>query len=294
MSTDFITPVCRIVQTRGSLVDSHDKTDDAGNVKLKADGSPIKENWFNLAIPKQIPNNPNHAAELQTFLNVIFGLARQNWPQAFDPNGKCINPSLALKIHDADVEYDNKGVLWGTKEGCAGCWVLKVSTSIPDMLTVVDIKGNVLHDQTSVKCGDWVKLFGNISVNPGGAGRKSGLYVNPRFVYFVASGEPIVSGPSASEIASAMVGHVDASMLPPGAAVVPTTAPVAAAPAPAPVAVAPAPAPVAPPAPAPAPAANPQIIMTPKANGATLDQFLALSWTIEALIAEGYAEKSPF
>ena len=212
--------------------------------------------------------------------------------------GVADHPSFAWKIIDGDSPTATTA---GTtppnqREGYPGHWVLWFSGSTPP--TIYNANGTqVIAEKGVVKPGYYVQVFGNAKENGNKPGnpeqKKPGIYLNHTYVAFVAKGEEITSKP---DVAAAGFGQ-NTGVMPAGAIAV-NAAPASAlpsggfAPAPGPVAVAPHPGILPGPAGVPADPAprEPQLVMTAKANGYTLDQFLANpAWTRENLVAEGYA-----
>ena len=301
MSTQFISPVARVVQGSMSL---QPKKDDKGQPVLdKETGQPVQECFMAIAVRKDDPN-------LAAFYQLFNAQARSSFPHLFDANGNCTHPRFAWKIQDGDG-VDKNGQSVANKPGFAGHYIFKMATRYAPRCFhhgKYDPSQQIQNPDDVIKRGYYVRVSGSIDGNGVGANAGAavpGLYVSPNLVELVAFGEEIVSGPDASAVFG---GAAITTPLPPGASAAPViNAPAqnglappplpgaAPAPAPAPVAApAPAPAPVAaPPMPGagllpPPPAAGPQYQMQPSAQGATREALLANGWTDDQLIAAGH------
>ena len=283
--TDILTPVGRIVQ--GDLFNGSDKGYQGKQLTDK-NNNPRMEWYVGLAIPKTAPE----WAELWAKINATAA--------AGFPGGQAQRPDFSWKVVDGDAP-EHAG-----KEGLAGHWLLRMSSGFaPKVYTPGG--ANLIVDPNAVKRGDYVRVYGSVAAN--GDLQKPGVYINVNLVEFVGHGEPIVSGPSGTEI----FGGTPAGALPAGASATPVApatplaqgpgAPAAAAPmvgGPAttfpnpPAAAAPAPGgPAVAPAPdflgtAPAaPAAPTGPVMLPAANGVTYEAYVAAGWSDEQLRAAG-------
>lgn len=294
-SNQFLTPVGRLVQ--GDPMDPQTKDQQGNPLTIKTGpniGQPTQRFFIALAFPK---NDPGFAALRAQMVQV----ARTAWPQWFDAAGNCTHPKFSWKIMDGDGVDDN-GKPNNTKEGFAGHWIVKFSSSFPPkcFYTGRYSPQDQIQDKMAIRRGYYVRVGGTVESNANP--QKPGLYVNLNMVELVALGKEIVSGPDAA----AVFGAAPAPVLPAGAIALPgqvaqvtvsrgelvavgpafTAPPPAAATTPAPLPVAPAPAFTAP----PPVAAAPVYQMTAKANGATRDQFIASGqgWTDELLRQHGY------
>jgi len=313
-SNQFLTPVGRLVQ--GDPMDPQTKDQQGNPLTIKTGpniGQPTQRFFIALAFPK---NDPGFAALRAQMVQV----ARTAWPQWFDAAGNCTHPKFSWKIMDGDGVDDN-GKPNNTKEGFAGHWVVKFSSSFPPkcFYTGRYSPQDQIQDKMAIRRGYYVRVGGTVESNANP--QKPGLYVNLNMVELVALGKEIVSGPDAA----AVFGAAPAPVLPAGAIALPGQQPPFASPqaagqvpgfagaaagmpqnmtgnagsaamlsaavpgvvsAPAPLPVAPAPAFTAP----PTVAAAPVYQMTAKANGATRDQFIASGqgWTDELLRQHGY------
>lgn len=181
--------------------------------------------------------------------------------------------AYAWKIYDGDAPENIQ------KDGWAGHWVLKCSTTLP--IKCWDAKNNQLAPET-VKLGYYVSLRLSVVIN-GNDDHTAGLFINPDHLRLEGYGPIIVPGPSGEQVfgglgpvqlpQGASLTPVGASNVPMPGGMVPPAAPAYAPPA-APVSLAPRhdggmtwapPAPPAPPIPAP-PAPLPAQPMIPSAE----------------------------
>lgn len=298
---DGVSPIGRIVQGgfEGRTTDADDKP-----LVYKSGpkaGQPRTNYFLALACTKG-------TEEINTVIRLLHKLAAESFPHLFnDPNANA-NPLLAatyqylvqlglvvpktkdfsFKIIDGDG-VDANGELNANKDGFAGCWVLRFSSSSP-------FKGYWYPDHMTMPLEDpgarilrgfFARVTFNASKNDG---QTPGVYVNPEHVIGVGYGKVIQGG---RDIATAVkgidmmagMGNVagmsttpmdgysppvagsSPAAPPPGSPAHTTTMPGAPAPAPvvaapAPVVAAPAPAPVVPvvAAPAPPPAPDPAFV----------------------------------
>lgn len=278
MKVDFLTPVGRLVQ--GSPFEAQ-TTNMQGQPLTTMSGQPTQRYFIAVAFPK---NDPAFAALHQKLKEV----ARASFPHLFDAAGNCSHPRFSWKVVDGDGVDDN-GKPNANKEGFAGHWVVKFSSSFaPRCFNAGHYQPHeVLQDPNSIPRGYFVRVAGTIEGN--GNAQKPGLYVNLGMVELAAVGPVIVSGPDAATVfgGAPAAGFTPA---PTPAAAVPVASPtpafappVAASPAmtaPSSVPVVPAPAFLAPPPAVP--------VMLPAAGGATYEQFRAQGWTDEQMRAHGY------
>ena len=270
--TNFTTPVGRFVT--GSITKPQ-TTDFDGNplvFKTGADAGKPRNNYFiGIAIPKGAETHWNQTpwgAQIWKFGHEAF------------PQGQADLPGFSWKIEDGDnaVPNPDAGMKRNCdKEGWAGSWVLKFSSSFQS--STYNSDGSAKVDPDSIKPGYFIQINGDIQSN--GKQSKSGIYLNHKMIALAAYGAEIVYGPDAAEAG------FGASPLPAGASAVPVASfapPAAAAAAPAPAAPPPPPAPAflqVPPPAAPAP------VILPPANGATYEQMIAAGWTDATLVQMG-------
>ena len=289
MSTQFITPVGRLVQGSMSL---QPKKDDKGQPVLDDKGQPVHECFLAIAVRKDDPG-------LAAFYGQFTAQARASFPHLFDAQGNCTHPRFAWKIQDGDGT-DKNGQSVANKPGFAGHWIFKMATRYAPRCFhhgKYDPSQQIQNPDDVIKRGYYIRVSGSIDGNGVGANAGAavpGLYVSPNLVELVAFGEEIVSGPDASAVFG---GNAITSPLPAGASSVPKIAAAAPpsnlAPPPA-LPAAPAAMPAAPglpaaPAAMPAPpAAGPVFQMQPSAQGASREALLANGWTDDQLIAAGH------
>jgi hypothetical protein len=276
-------------------------TNMAGAPLVDQKGQPKVQYFFAVAFPKNalagtLIAQTGERIALPSILEKCQELAAAAWPA-----GAFRSPTFAWKILDGDQPSADGG----TREGFAGCWVFRFSSGYP--IHVVDENLQVITDPAALRRGYFVRVLFQYAGN--GQSMKPGMYCNAYMVQRVAFGPEIVSGPSAADAFSAPVGSLPAgaSTMPPappaspGVPSGPSAAPASgfppgpaltAPPAAAPAVLAPAPdfLQPSPPAPPEAPAAPQQaVMMTAKAAGAPMEAFLAKGWTLDTLIAQGYA-----
>lgn len=270
--TNFTTPVGRFVT--GSITKPQ-TTDFDGNplvFKTGADAGKPRNNYFiGIAIPKGAETHWNQTP---------WGALIWKFGHEAFPHGQADLPGFSWKIEDGDnaVPNPDAGMKRNCdKEGWAGSWVLKFSSSFQS--STYNSNGSAKIEPDSIKPGYFIQINGDMQSN--GKQSKSGIYLNHKMIALSAYGAEIVYGPDAADAG------FGASPLPAGASAVPVASfapPAAAAAAPAPAAP--------PPPPAPAflqvpPPAAPAHVMLPPANGATYEQMIAAGWTDATLVQMG-------
>lgn len=308
MKTDFLTPVGRLVQ--GDPFEAQTKNMQGQPLMTKS-GQPTQKYFIAVAYQKTDPLFPEFYAKLQQ-------VARADFPALFDAAGNCTHPRFSWKVVDGDGRDDN-GKSNALKEGFAGCWVVKFSSSFAPRCFHAGhyAPHEQIQDPKAIQRGYYVRVSGTVEGN--GDTLKPGLYVNLGMLELSLARPDLIitSGPDASAVfggaPAALPAGVPAApaglpqapqmpgFTPPGlpAAAAPGLPQMPASPAgiaPAPMSpsnpVAPNPAflagpPVAAPAPtAPPPPAAPQ--MTAAAGGFTYEQYRALGWTEEQMRALGW------
>ena len=267
---EFLTPVGRLVQ--GDCFEAQTK-DQAGNpltIKTGANaGQPTQKYFIAVAFKKTDPG-------IQALKANFEQVARTAFPALFPvPGGPCANPNFAWKIVDGDG-LDTNGKPNSSKEGFAGCWVFRFSSSYAPKCYAAGkyAPHEQLTDPKSIPRGHFVRVAGTVSDNI--PSNKPGLYVNLNMIEWASIGDVIVSGPDASLIFGG--------------------SPLAAA-------VAPPPAAIAPPAPAPAPPASVAVaphpgiltggpVMLPAAGGVTYAAYISAGWKDADLVAAGFMAPS--
>lgn len=301
LQVSITTPVGRIVQ--GS-VSTAQTTDMEGKALVdKKTGAPKSRYYFGLAIPK----TPGKHWGAEGWGQPIWNAGHGGFPQ-----GQATRPDFAWKITDGDSDIPNKqGRKPKEQAGFAGHWILRLSSEYPPKC--YNSTGTSPMDPVAIKTGYYVQVALTCAPNDD-ANRNPGVYLNPSLVSFQAYGEEIMFGPDPTAVgfgqnvalpagaSTTPIGNMTATGTPPPPAAPPAPAPATqAAPpppaAPAPVAVqphptiVPAPSTTPPPPPPAAPAAPAarQLQMTPKAQGATPEQYRAAGWTDDQMVAQGVA-----
>jgi hypothetical protein len=192
----FNLPLSRIVS--GSPTFKQEK-DMQGNLKK------VPNWWMMVATPKDPHNNQG---PVNVALGTIMGCAAAGY-QAYPDISARLRNGLAggfkWKIEDGDSP-ENVG-----KEGCAGCWLFKFSTTFGAM-QCCDANGTPI-DPALVKTGYYVEMNCSVDIN-GNKDHTAGVYLNPVWVRLVATATEIRSGVSPQEAFRTPA----PSLLPPGAA----------------------------------------------------------------------------
>jgi hypothetical protein len=212
----------RIVWVGGSLFEGKQKKNFQTNQpEFNADGTPVVEYGFGLAIPKLDPATNQNTQQYTTAYQTLYNEAMTLFNGATQlPNG------FPLKIKDGDVDVDRNGNPLANKEGYKNHIVIACTTRIPPKFYVWQNGENVLTNQ-GIKCGDYVNVQLNVKAHPAKGQGKAGLYVNPVFVQLVAAGKAIINAPSGDEVfgntAPSYAGQmeVDTGVQAPGAAALP-------------------------------------------------------------------------
>ncbi len=295
-ATDFLTPVGRLVQ--GDCFDPQTKKMD-GTPIVDKQGQPSQRYFVGVAFKKT-------DAAFNTLRAQFDAIARASFPHLFPtPGGPCINPNFSMKIVDGDG-FDQNGKPNASKEGFAGHWIMRCSSSYPPKCFAAGKYQP--HEQLHVAAGvnpiprgHYVRVSGSVNDNNSGntVNAKPGLYVNCNMIEWAAVGDLIISGPDASTVfgggAPAAGGHVmlngqnyaalqaagwsDAQMIQHGHMQAPA--------APAPLA----PAGSAPPPPPPVPAAPAPVagkVMLPAAGATTYAQYIQAGWNDAMLVQNGF------
>jgi len=191
----------RIVWVVGDLFKGQKRTEYGSKVlKLNAQGEPMVEYGFGLAVPK---------GAVQEVWNKMHQEAYSLYPTGQIP------PSFAMKYKDGDTSIDDKGVSYSQREGYAGHIVLSCKTTIPIKFYKWENNMNVMINE-GIKCGDYVNVQLNIKAHGAIGQGKPGLYLNPYAVQFLGYGKEIINTPSGDQV----FGNV-APAIPQGASAVP-------------------------------------------------------------------------
>lgn len=160
--------------------------------------------FFGVAVPKTNPD-----------VSGILGLLNQTARQHYQHNPTIMAQierglqaeNFAWKVDDGDSDK-NKG-----REGFAGCWVFRFSTSIIPV-KCGDSASNPI-DPSMIKCGYYVDVDGSVAPN-GLTDKNAGLYLNPNGVRLLGYAQEIQSGPTIGQMFKDRP-----AVLPPGASAVP-------------------------------------------------------------------------
>lgn len=177
--TECTTPGGRIVW--GNPLIGRTKTDQNNQPVIGADGKPVTQWSFGLAIP-------------QHECGPIFQAMNAEATTLF-PNGAPQN--FAWKFKDGNG-VDDKGQPFANREGYAGCYVFSISTEAFAPRVVRLVNGAYSDMTEGLKTGDYVRVALNIKAHAGRADRRGsvpGLYLNPALVEFLGFGTAIISGP---------------------------------------------------------------------------------------------------
>lgn len=184
MAIEITTPVGRFVQ--GGLYELQGKTDSFNKPVLK-DGVQVMGAYLGLAIDKINPEWP-------AFWQQLSQVARTDQPHCFDAQGNQLFRDFAWKVIDGD-SMDMYGKPWASREGFAGCYVLKFGGQY---LPKVVHNGELVTIKDYVKPGMFIRVIGSAKGN-GTTNPKPGLYLNPAAVELIGYGKPIVGGINAVE-----------------------------------------------------------------------------------------------
>lgn len=270
---DILFPAGRMVG--GNLDKLFPVTDDKTHQqKIGKDGLPMFDCSVGVAIPK---THPAERWQDTPWGQIIYGTGASAHPALVQ------SPAFSWKIIDGDSTVVNKkGKKPCDKAGHPGNWVIWFSQGwLPKR---VNATGEVELADGAIQPGYYIQVFGSVAGNKLVPNGTPGVYLNPIAVALVGEGERI-----ASDIDTTKVGFGGAA-LPAGATPVQAAAPQFAALAMHMAAVNPVSVPVVP---------NPAIlqvpvsaahVMTPKAAGATYEQFTAQGWTDAMLREHGYMQ----
>lgn len=215
MKTEFLTPVGRLVQ--GDPFEAQTKNMQ-GQPLMTMSGQPTQRYFVAVAFAKTDPLFGELWAKIEQVGKASFpGL---NLLPPWDPSCR-----FSWKVIDGDGIDDN-GKPNANKEGFAGHWVVKFSSSFaPRCFHAGHYQPHEqIQDAKLIKRGDYVRIAGTIEGN--GNVQKPGLYVNLGMLELAGTGVAITSGPDAA----AVFGGAPLGQLPPGASPLPMHAAAAALP----------------------------------------------------------------
>lgn len=182
----------RIVWTNGDLFAGKAKLDyNTKAPKLNAQGEPLREYGFGLAVPKSVLGQagPGQPGEIWAAIH----------EEAFTlfPSRQ-IPPAFAMKFKDGDG-IDDKGQPFAQREGYAGHLIFACTTTLPIKFFKWENGQNIMVNE-GIKCGDYVNVQLHIKAHPAVGAGKAGLYLNPNAVQFLGYGKEIVNAPSGDQI----------------------------------------------------------------------------------------------
>lgn len=175
---EVTTPPGRIVWGHPAIPSQ--KRDNSNKKVFNDDGTPKMVIAYGLAIPKPDFERVMWPAMLQE--------AMTGYPKGV-PNG------FSWKYKDGDG-VDRKGVSYTLREGHAGCYVLAISSELPNAPPIFKFEGGAFRQiaANEIKCGDWVCAGVSLKVNvPTNISHTPGLYVNPLASELIGIGTAIVS-----------------------------------------------------------------------------------------------------
>ena len=189
MKTDFLTPVGRLVQ--GDPFEAQTKNMQ-GQPLVTMSGQPTQRYFIAVAYRKDDPNFP-------AFYQKLVEVARGSFPNLFNAQGQCSHPRFSWKLMDGDG-VDENGKSNATKEGFAGHWVVKFSSSFaPRCFHAGHYQPHEqIQDKNAIQRGYFVRVAGTIEGNDNA--QKPGLYVNLSMVELAGVGPVITSGPDAAAV----------------------------------------------------------------------------------------------
>lgn len=178
-NTPFFLPPGRVVQ--GSLYDLQTK-DQQGRPRDKP------TIFFAVAVPKTDPG----VAEVLSIINTTAWEHYKNIPHIAEQLKLGLGAvNFAWKVEDGDAVKNNG------REGFAGCWVFRFSTSIYPVKTG-DSNGNPI-DPAMIKRGYYVDVVGNCAANEL-TDKNAGVYLNPNGVRLLGYGQEIQDGPTVGQM----------------------------------------------------------------------------------------------
>lgn len=194
MKQEFLTPVGRLVQ--GDPFEAQTKNMQ-GQPLMTQSGQPTQRYFIAVAFPKTINGQPN--AEFAALWQKLEATGRAAFPGLnlvgpWDPACR-----FSWKVMDGDGVDDN-GKPNSNKEGFAGHWVVKFSSSFAPRCFHAGhyAPHEQIQDPKLIKRGYFVRVAGTVEGN--GNAQKPGIYVNLSMAELAGQGPEIVSGPDAASI----------------------------------------------------------------------------------------------
>lgn len=228
----FTSPVMRFVQ--GSVDEAQTK-DQQGNLRVVKTGpnagQPNPQYFIGGAIQKTDPAWPAMWASL---VNQAVADFPNLFPQGAAPviaaggptmtgpamnvlvqQGVVAHPQFSFKVIDGDG-WDTNGKANNTKEGFAGCWVIRFGSSYPPRCFHAGhyAAHEQIQEKNAIKRGFFIRINGSIEGN--GNAQRPGLYVNLDMIELAYVGPEIVSGPSAEDAFAGGPGAMPAGATPMG------------------------------------------------------------------------------
>lgn len=192
--TEFLTPVMRMVQ--GDPFEAQTKDMQGATLTVKTGpnaGQPTQRYFVAGAIAKNDPAWP-------AFWALINNAARAGFPTLFDAQGSCLSRDFSWKVADGDSTMVSKPgeIPNAKKEGFAGHWIVKFSSSFPPRVFYAGryAPHEQIQDPKVLRRGYYIRVAGTVEAN--GNAQKPGVYVNLSMVEFAGVGVEIVSGPDAA------------------------------------------------------------------------------------------------
>ena len=201
--TEILTPVGRLVQ--GSLSKGSTKGFKNEDLVWKSGvnaGMPRTVWYAGLAIDKNDPGLPAFFATMQAVATAGY------------PGGQAGQSTFAWKMIDGDG-VDKDGKPYAEREGHAGCYIFRFTTSYPIKCSKDNGAGLLVEiPPEEIKKGYYIRIAGSITA---GDDLKPSIFLNMNMVQLVGYGTEIQSGPDANQV----FGGTNAAPLPAGASATP-------------------------------------------------------------------------
>lgn len=181
---ELLTPTGRIVQ---GTPFTYSSTNEKGVPLTFRDGSPRKSYWFSMSVKKT-------NKKMNEFIDCLVSAAKADYPD-HAASIKFPLDFFSWKVLDGDDEE------WSSRDGWAGCWILKFQTSFPPQVLNAATKEEILiPDQ--FKTGDYAQVYVRVGGNGNEFKRNSkpGIYLNQLAVCKIADGDPIQNKPDYSSV----------------------------------------------------------------------------------------------